>query len=159
MFNDYKIFLDYDGVLLNSEELIVKYQKESNKPWDEFFEQVNWFELYQNANEINESFSLLREIQKQRDKIYILTKVHDLMEAKVKIKLIRNEKIIIPIFIVPPHVKKSEIYLPDSKSLLIDDSQKNIDDWISHGGKGILFDAGARSNGKDKIKSLHFLLK
>ena len=79
MFNKYKIFLDYDGVLLDSEELIIKYHKESNKSWDDFFEQVNWLEVYQNSNEINDSFSLLRIIQKQHDKIYILTKVHNLV--------------------------------------------------------------------------------
>ena len=56
MFNKYKIFLDYDGVLLDSEELIIKYHKESNKSWDDFFEQVNWLEVYQNSNEINDSF-------------------------------------------------------------------------------------------------------
>ena len=56
-------------------------------------------------------------------------------------------------------MKKSEVYLPDSHSLLVDDSQKNIDDWNLHGGKGILFDANVDYNSKDKVKSLHFLLR
>ena len=50
------------------------------------------------------------------------------------------KKILIPVFVVPPHTKKSEIYIPDPKSLLIDDSKKNIDDWNNHGGRGLLFD-------------------
>ena len=159
MFNDFKVFFDYDGVLLDSEQLIVQKQKESNLSWDDFFETLNWEELYRNASEINNAFEILRELQEKHNKLYILTKIHNLIEANVKIKLLREEKILIPVFIVPPHTRKAEIYLPDSKSLLIDDSQKNINDWCEHGGKGILFDETALENNNNKVKSLHFLLR
>ena len=159
MFNDYKVFFDYDGVLVNSERLIVQKQKESNLSWKDFFEQLNWEELYESSSEINNAFEILRKLQEERNNLYVLTKIHSLIEANVKINLLREEKILIPVFVVPPHTKKSEIYIPDPKSLLIDDSKKNIDDWNNHGGRGLLFDEMAEGTDKSKVKSLHFLLK
>ena len=40
---------------------------------------------------------------------------------------------------VPPHVKKSEIYLPKNGEILIDDSIKNLKDWSNNGGESIYF--------------------
>lgn len=59
------------------------------------------------------------------------------MEAKVK--KIRSLGIEIPIMFVPPHVKKSEIYLPQNGEILIDDSIKNLKDWSNNGGESIYF--------------------
>ena len=79
------------------------------------------------------------------------------MNAKVY-DLRNNREIETPILFVPPHVKKSEIYIPNNKEILIDDSLKNINDWNNKGGEGILFDINANDNEKQKVKSLEFLL-
>ena len=159
MYNDYNIFLDYDGVLLNSEELMVKRHRESNLSWDDFFDNLDWHKLYREAEEINGSFEVVRELQGRQSGLYILTKIHRLIEANAKIELLREAEITVPVFIVPPHIKKSEIYLPDAKSLLIDDSEKNINDWRANGGHGILFNSNIVENISYQVKSLHFLLK
>lgn len=59
------------------------------------------------------------------------------MEAKVK--ALRSRKVEVPVLFVPPHVKKSQIYLPNNGEILIDDSVKNLIDWEQKGGKGIHF--------------------
>lgn len=158
MFDGYKVFLDYDGVLMNTEELIVKYRYMSGLSWTDFFKQLDWYSLYEEAKEINDAFKVLRELQQYSD-IYILTKINSLIEADLKVETLRREEIQVPILFVPPKVMKSEVYLPDEKSLLIDDSQANVDDWILHGGEGILFNQDMNKEEKGKVKSLHFLLK
>lgn len=160
MYDDYEVLLDVDGVLIDSEERIVK-RKEERKDltWDEFFETVNWEELYYESEEINDSLQILRKLQEQRKGIYGLSKFHVPKEAQYKTKRLRKNGIYIPIFYCPPHVKKSEIWIPNQKSLLVDDSKKNITDWIENGGVGLLFDGDAENNSKEKVKSLHFLLR
>ena len=59
------------------------------------------------------------------------------MEAKVK--KIRDNGVELPILFVPPSIKKSQIYIPNNHSILIDDSIKNLIDWEQSGGKGIYF--------------------
>ena len=93
----------------------------------------------------------MRLLQHKKSNIFVLTKIHSLVEAKVKIKLLRENKIVVPVFVVPPHVKKSEICLPTETSLLIDDSQKNIDDWEDKGGIGFLFDGSENDVNRQKI--------
>jgi hypothetical protein len=94
-----------------------------------------------------------------RDNLYILTKIHSLVEAKSKVEVLRKNDIIIPMMIVPPHVRKSSIYVPDESCILVDDSKKNVVDWVENGGTGLLFDKGLEEDEKEKVKSLHFLLK
>ena len=160
MFEDYKILFDYDGVILDSEENIINLRNQNeNLSWDEFFSTVDWDRLYNDSNEINESLKILKKLQSEREELYIITKTHNLKEGLSKIKRIRKEGIMIPILIVPPHIKKSEVFIPNKKSLLIDDGEKNIKDWENNGGTGLLFDSKDTKEEKQKVKSLHFLLK
>ena len=60
-----------------------------------------------------------------------------------------------PILFVPPHIKKSQIYLPNNGEILIDDSIKNLIDWEQNGGKSIYFNENLNSNEQfETIKSL-----
>lgn len=160
MYNGYT-FLDLDGVILDSEERIVELKKTNQKlEWNQFFETVDWFKLLRESNSINNSVEIIKELEKMQKKIVILTKIHTLLEMEAKVLELRdNRKINIPILFVPPHVKKSQIYIPLNKEILIDDSLKNVDDWDLNGGDGILFDPYDRVAAKRKIKSLEFLLK
>ena len=158
-----KILLDYDGVLLDSEERIVKMKGENpDISWDDFFDTLDWESLYDESLEINDSMKILREYQKKEsnlDDTFIISKTHTLDEGRFKLKRLRREGILIPMFIVPPHVKKSEIFIPTMESLLVDDSMKNIKEWTSHGGAGYLFDPEDKHDAKQKVKSLEFLLR
>lgn len=135
-----RIFIDFDGVIYDSEKLVVERKENfSQLTWDEFFEQLNWFDLLNEAKIINESTDYILEAQQNERNIAILTKIHTLLEMEAKVKKIRSLGIEIPIMFVPPHVKKSEIYLPKNGEILIDDSIKNLKDWSNNGGESIYF--------------------
>lgn len=75
------------------------------------------------------------------------------MQAKVS--ALRSRKVEVPILFVPPHIKKSQIYLPGNGEILVDDSIKNIVDWEQKGGNGIYFSEELEAPTKvRKIKSL-----
>lgn len=158
------IFIDLDGVVLNSEQkikdLIQERKPTSKKEWDIFFDSIDWFELLKNSSSINNSVEILNEASSQNDNLMILTKIHTLLEAQAKVYDLReNRKINIPILFVPPHVDKSQIYIPVNNEILVDDSPKNIDNWNKFGGYGILFEENCEVETKNKVKSLEFLLK
>ena len=69
-----------------------------------------------------------------------------------------NRGINVPIFFVPPEVKKFEVVIPNGQ-LLIDDSKKNVRTWIEHGGQGLIFDPNLLEDTEDRVRSLEFLLK
>ena len=81
------------------------------------------------------------------------------MEAKVKALRLRSRKVEVPILFVPPHVKKSQIYLPNNGEILIDDSIKNLIDWEQKGGKSIYFNEYLDSIGQfETAKTLSRIL-
>lgn len=160
MYKDYT-FLDLDGVILDSEERIIEL-KERNKEisWNDFFETLDWVNLLKDSKSINNSVEIIKELENKKKKIVILTKIHTLLEMQAKVFELRNNRgITSPILFVPPHVKKSQIYIPTNNEILIDDSLKNITDWNENCGKGILFDPYDKYPVKKKVKSLEFLLK
>lgn len=160
MYKDFT-FLDLDGVILDSEERIIEL-KERNKDigWNQLFENVDWFKLLKESKSINNSVEIIKELEMKKKKIVILTKIHTLLEMEAKVRELRyNRGIITPLLFVPPHIKKSQIYIPSNKEILIDDNLKNINDWNYNGGNGILFDPHDKTEEKNKVKSLEFLLK
>lgn len=135
-----KYFIDFDGVILDTQQRIVSKKAElSEISWNIFFENLDWKELLDDSSDIKESIKILKEVQKYLKAISVITKIHTLDEGVQKSKFIRNAGINIPIFLVPPHIRKNEVYLPDNNSILIDDSLKNIKHWEEAGGIDILF--------------------
>lgn len=135
-----KIFIDFDGVIFDTEKRIVE---EKNKTpdisWNEFFENLNWFKLLEESQVINNAIDCILEGQSKGMQILILTKIHTLLEMQAKVLALRERKIEVPILFVPPHIKKSQIYLPNNREILVDDSIKNLIDWKKNGGTGIYF--------------------
>ena len=79
------------------------------------------------------------------------------MEAKVR--ALRSRNVEIPILFVPPHIKKSQIYLPNNGEILIDDSVKNLIDWEQKGGRGLYFSENLDSSNQfEVVKSLRRIL-
>ena len=135
-----KIFIDFDGVLYDTEARIQIKKNACNTNWTDFLETLDWYELLEEAKEINNAIGYLLEAQSKKEKdIAILTKVHTILEMEAKVKKIRDNGVELPILFVPPSIKKSQIYIPNNHSILIDDSIKNLIDWEQSGGKGIYF--------------------
>lgn len=154
-----KIFIDFDGVIFDTEARIVKRKNfVPELSWDEFFKEIDWFKLLDEAKIINNSVNYILEKQKSNKNMTILTKAHTLNEMIAKTEVLRDYKITVPIMFVPPRVSKTSIYLPSSGEILIDDSLKNLEDWKSHGGIGIYFSEEKISSDFKTIKSLKKVL-
>ena len=158
--DDKNMFIDFDGVIVDSEDRVIKRRKQANDiSWDEFFESIDWFQLLDESLIINDSINCILEGQEKGKDISILTKIHTLREMQAKVKFLRNHNVIVPILFVPPHVKKSEIYLPSNGEILIDDSIKNLNDWKINGGTSIYFNKSKDVNDEfQTIKTLRKIL-
>lgn len=155
-----KKFIDFDGVIFDTEKRVVERKKQNpNISWDEFFENLDWFQLLEESKVINNAIDYILEGQAKSKQIAILTKIHTLVEMEAKVRALRSRKIEVPVLFVPPHVKKSHIYLPNNGEILIDDSIKNLIDWEEKGGKGIYFNEDLNSSNQfETIKTLSKIL-
>lgn len=124
-----------------------------------FFEELDWFELLEEAKVINNAIDYILEAQSKSKQIAILTKIHTLLEMEAKVRALRSRNVEIPILFVPPHIKKSQIYLPNNGEILIDDSVKNLIDWEQKGGRGLYFSENLDSSNQfEVVKSLRRIL-
>lgn len=157
---DKNLFIDFDGVIFDTEKRVVERKNQNpDISWNEFFEKLDWFQLLEESKVINNAIEIILEGQAKSQQIAILTKIHTLVEMESKVKALRSRKIEVPILFVPPHIKKSQIYLPNNGEILIDDSIKNLIDWEQNGGKGIYFNEDLTSNNQFKtIKTLSKVL-
>ena len=169
--NDEIVYLDLDGVILDSEQRMLErkydvgfHDQKDPKQFDAYFEYTNshleeWDYIIRGAKSINNSVEIVKELQQLKKRIAILTKIHTLYEMRVKVDDLRNNRgITIPIIFVPPEVKKHEVIIPNNQ-LLVDDSKKNIRNWIINGGRGLIFDETILEDDENRVKSLEFLLK
>lgn len=170
MNNNYTL-IDFDGVILDSEERMLDRKfnigLHNHNDENEFYMYFNyadhhleeWDYIIRDANSINDSVEIIRELERLKKNIAILTKIHSLYEMKIKIEDLRNNrKINCPVFFVPPRIEKHNVITPNNQ-LLIDDSENNIKLWIENGGKGFVFDKTISKNKNSKVRSLEFLLK
>lgn len=151
-----KIFIDFDGVIFDTEERIIERKNlRKDLEWNEFFYELDWFKLMAESKVINNAIEYILQAQENQKQIAILTKIHTLLEMEAKVRALRNRKVSVPILFVPPHIKKSEIYVPNNGEILIDDSLKNLVDWKQKGGEGIYFNENLNINPEFKtIKTL-----
>lgn len=154
------IFIDFDGVIFDTEKRVVDRKKlRPDISWNAFFEELDWFELLEEAKVINNAIDYILEAQSKSKQIAILTKIHTLLEMEAKVRALRSRNIEIPILFVPPHIKKSQIYLPNNGEILIDDSIKNLIDWEQKGGRGLYFSENLDSSNQfEVVKSLRRIL-
>ena len=154
------IFIDFDGVIFDTEKRVVERKKlRPDISWNVFFEELDWFELLEEAKVINNAIDYILEAQSKSKQIAILTKIHTLLEMEAKVRALRTRNIEIPILFVPPYIKKSQIYLPNNGEILIDDSIKNLIDWEQKGGRSIYFSENLDSSNQfEVVKSLRRIL-
>lgn len=157
---DQKIFIDFDGVIFDTEQRVVERKKlRPDISWNKFFEEQDWFELLDESKVINNAIDYILEAQEKTRQLAILTKIHTLVEMEAKVKALRSRKVEVPILFVPPCVKKSQIYLPNNGEILIDDSIKNLIDWEQKGGKSIYFNEQLDNSSQfETIKTLNKIL-
>ncbi len=138
-------YIDFDGVILDTEELLFEnwrklpnHELRSEKEKIEYIKRVNWDYVLHNSEPINNSISYLKEMNPKET--FILTKIHSLTnEGSAKIKWIRENHIRQGVYLVPYNLKKTEM-VEAKGNILIDDSLKNLDDWVRAEGYPVFFD-------------------
>lgn len=149
-----KRYIDCDGIILNTEEgLFDEYYrlKEMNPDYKrlEYLQNLDWERWIAQSKFIGDAYEVLMAYE--ATKADILTKVHSLNEAKVKIKFFRTMGILNNIIIVPYGISKADVV--DAKgSILVDDSKGNLDEWNS--ALGYSFYMGSKDIGYPKIETL-----
>lgn len=140
-----KYYIDFDGVILDTEELLFKewrkridHERLSEIEKIRYVQEADWNYILNNSAVINDSIYYLKNIDFNSS--VILTKVHSLTnEGSAKVNWIRRNGLKQSIILVPYDVKKSDMAMA-SGNILIDDCLRNLDDWVNNGGYPILFD-------------------
>lgn len=130
-----KIYIDFDGVILDTDTTIDNIIKDKNIDKKEYIKNCDWDNLLNNTDVINNSINYLRESKLD---INLLSKISTLEEGIAKVKYLRNNNIDMNINLVPTKISKSDI-VSVKGNILIDDKVYNLDEWSSKGGIPIFF--------------------
>ena len=134
-----RFFIDFDGVILDTQKSAMLLKKTyPNMTWEEFSQIIDWGQYLNNAKIINSSISIIKKVQ-NRLNISVITKTNSLKEQEYKINYLRKKGIKCPIYLLPPNIWKNDIIIPSKDDILIDDNKDNIKEWIKKGGEGIFF--------------------
>lgn len=160
-----KIYLDFDGVILNTQDkidyLFSKFNNEITPEWNEYLTKINWRrDILPDSKEINNSLGILKELYKMKKDIIILSRVFSSNEYIDKFDYLRDRGIYLDFIPAFGRRNKSEYVKPDKNKILIDDSGFNVKEWIDNNGRGIFFTNNivdlAVSNGLDFNDKLYY---
>ena len=136
-----KIYIDFDGVILDTDSIIDKKISKTNIDRREFIKNYDWNLLMRNDIIINDS---LNYIKKSKYNISLLSKICSINEAQAKVKFLRNNEVLIDINFVPTGINKSDI-VSAKDNVLIDDKVVNLDSWSANGGISIFFNKDGKN--------------
>ena len=107
-----KLYIDFDGVIVNTMEIIDQELKENNlNRTDEYYMNINWLTLLKKCKIINSAFNQI-EILKSKFDVAILTHIYTLEEGVAKLNFIRKYDKNLNVILVPKNISKSKIVLP-----------------------------------------------
>ena len=165
------IYIDFDDVIVNTSEVMVKMRSNDKNAPVKYFNDPNfiinldWSEFLKKVSVLKNAINIIKSFNP--NEITILTKVHSLdNEGAAKIHFLRDNGVKCNIMLVPVNGNKSDVvYMKDA--ILVDDQLHNLEEWENNGGKGIFFDRfGVNADGwgnpntkYDKIESLDELSK
>lgn len=139
------IYIDFDGVILDTEKLLFEEWEKDPERFSypesqkiEYMQKADWEYIVNNSAVINDSIYNLQHMD--LNNTAILTKVHSLSnEASAKTNWLRTNNIKQNVIIVPYNYKKTDI-VNARHNILIDDYLNNLDDWAKNDGYPIFFD-------------------
>lgn len=132
-----KVYLDFDGVILDTESVLQK-EFEADKEYDDrhsFIKNYDWFKLMNNNLVINNSLDFIRN---SKVDVCLLSKISCMCEGQAKIKYLRGNDISIDICLVPTGINKCDL-VNAKGNVLIDDKINNLRLWNECGGISIFF--------------------
>mgnify|MGYP003305699556 FL=1 len=163
-----KIYIDFDGVILDTWEVIFKKYYEEFNTTDikednikKIMLTIGWNYILENSKEINYSLEKIKRISKTHD-ICILTKINSKQEQDAKTNFLLENKIKKMCFV--PYTSSKTQYVDPHNNILIDDDIKNLEEWEQHGGIAIFFNKDLNNydsygNKNNKFVIINDLLK
>lgn len=139
-----KIYIDFDGVILNTTMHIFDEWLDNNDDINikelekiEYIKGRNWHKILRESSVIDDAISVLKGMD--INNTAILTKVHSLEnEGTEKIRFLRENGVKLEVILVPYPLKKTDV-VEAKDNILIDDTVHNLDDWYKCGGESIFF--------------------
>jgi beta-phosphoglucomutase-like phosphatase (HAD superfamily) len=142
-----RIFLDMDGVIADFNK---KYKEmfgiepsvaEKHKKFEPFFNEFIDKQAFANLELMPDAINLINYLRNTGIPIEILSSTaserRDAQIRPQKMKWLKDHHIEFPVILVPGARLKQQYATPNS--ILIDDTPRNIDEWRSAGGIGILY--------------------
>lgn len=128
-------YIDCDGVILNTESIVLDlYSKCRNI--SNFYQNVDWFWVLNQAYQINNGINLLKDYYS--DNVHILTRVYSGNEMKAKTEFFRDNGVRNDIIFVQNNYKKCDV-VEAKGNILVDDTIHNLHSWHHKGGIPIGF--------------------
>lgn len=160
-----KLYIDFDGVIMNTIEisynnmLNLKIDQTDQNAIRNYYKYLNWHELLESANIINDAFNCIQKIRNSgKFEISILSHVNSLDEIVAKITYIRKFLPDITFISVPRSISKTDMVDPKN-SILIDDYAGNLEEWKSLGGVSIRFNLELKGKGFIVVNKLDQILE
>ena len=155
-----KLYLDCDGVILDTINTSYKMMEEENIKTDEdrkiFYGNLDWKELITKSGEIDNAIEKINALAKVYD-VEVLT--HIISEEEINAKREYFNKMLpdINIIYVPKNIRKADYVNPEN-SILVDDFLPNLEYWEEKGGIPVKFSSSGKSCKYHKIEDLLELL-
>ncbi len=152
---------DFDGVLLDSQKRFLEEMKDEKAldKWMDFLGGINWKEFLRECEFMPDALDTFHELQDLKILKGFITRIHSFNEGKEKGIFLREKGLYVPLYYVLPEQPKCSVYIPNRKVILLDDDEKNCDEWLQNGGKSILYGKEPKTCGKKYVKNLSDLLK
>lgn len=161
-FKDGDILLsDFDGVFLDSQKKFdeVMQEERSLEKWMDFLNGINWKSFLKECDFIPDALETFKTLQELKILKGFVTRIHSFDEGKEKALLLRQLGFIVPIYYALIDQPKNLVYIPNRKVKLLDDDEKNCNEWEENQGKTILYNPSEKTTTKKYVKSLKELLK
>ncbi len=154
-----KLYLDFDGVILNTidvtYDMLAKRNITDGKEKDEFYRNLDWFDLINGCSEIENSVSnIKRLIKSDLYDICILTHIGaGSSELSAKRKYLKDKFGNIKVIGVKKGINKCDV-VDCYNAILVDDYMNNLELWYEKGGIPIKFSDNGRKCKFMSIKNL-----
>lgn len=158
------IYIDFDGVIVDTWPLICEHYKEVNNSdlmeegkLKKLFAELDWEFVLNNSYQNKQNIQLLQNLSSDviSSEIKILTKVNSKEEKKQKGLFLKNNNINIKMIAVTFERSKADAVDP-MNNILIDDEIKNLDEWEKKGGKSILYTKNDDNRDSDGVQNFKY---
>ena len=162
------LYIDFDGVIMNTIEITYLELKELNLDFKniddqekvrEYYMTIDWKHLLnEKASIINNAMDCIKNIiSSNKFNVSILTHILSLDEAVEKVNYIRKYFEDITVIPVPKTISKTKMVHTEG-AILIDDYSGNLREWEEEGGIGIKFSIAEEDEEFETISRLDQIL-